>query len=55
MTGTRIAALGHYQPAKVLTNHDLAALVDTSDEWISSRVGIRTRHVAGPDEPGDEL
>ncbi|MFF3749033.1 beta-ketoacyl-ACP synthase III [Streptomyces sp. NPDC002018] len=55
MTGTRIAALGHYQPAKVLTNHDLAAMVDTSDEWISSRVGIRTRHVAGPDEPVDEL
>ncbi|MFF5563696.1 beta-ketoacyl-ACP synthase III [Streptomyces sp. NPDC012623] len=55
MTGTRIAALGHYQPAKVLTNHDLAAMVDTSDEWISSRVGIRTRHVAGPDEPVDAL
>lgn len=55
MTGTRIAALGHYQPAKVLTNHDLAALVETSDEWISSRVGIRTRHVAGPEEPVDEL
>ncbi|MCL7375537.1 beta-ketoacyl-ACP synthase III [Streptomyces sp. 35G-GA-8] len=55
MTGTRIAALGHYQPAKVLTNHDLAAMVDTSDTWISSRVGIRTRHMAGPDEPVDEL
>lgn len=55
MTGTRIAALGHYQPAKVLTNEDLAALVDTSDEWIRSRVGIRTRHIAGPDEPVDEL
>ncbi|MFF8289829.1 beta-ketoacyl-ACP synthase III [Streptomyces sp. NPDC016309] len=55
MTGTRIAALGHYQPAKVLTNADLAALVDTSDEWITSRVGIRTRHVAGPDEPVDEM
>ncbi|MGW5421924.1 beta-ketoacyl-ACP synthase III [Streptomyces sp. NPDC003943] len=55
MTGTRIAALGHYQPAKVLTNEDLAALVDTSDEWITSRVGIRTRHVAGPEEPVDEL
>ncbi|MFF0473250.1 beta-ketoacyl-ACP synthase III [Streptomyces sp. NPDC004284] len=55
MTGTRIAALGHYQPARVLTNHDLAELVDTSDEWILSRVGIRTRHVAGPDEPVDEL
>ncbi|MES5819009.1 beta-ketoacyl-ACP synthase III [Streptomyces sp. RG80] len=55
MIGSRIAALGHYQPAKVLTNEDLAELVDTSDEWIRSRVGIRTRHVAGPDEPVDEL
>ncbi|MFF0739992.1 beta-ketoacyl-ACP synthase III [Streptomyces sp. NPDC004111] len=55
MTGSRIVALGHYQPAKVLTNEDLAKLVDTSDAWITSRVGIRTRHVAGPDEPVDEL
>ncbi|MFE9772113.1 beta-ketoacyl-ACP synthase III [Streptomyces sp. NPDC005931] len=55
MTGSRIAAVGHYQPAKVLTNEDLAGMVDTSDEWITSRVGIRTRHVAGPDEPVDEL
>ncbi|MDN3293867.1 beta-ketoacyl-ACP synthase III [Streptomyces ficellus] len=55
MTGTRIAALGHYQPAKVLTNDDVAALVDTSDEWITTRVGIKTRHVAGPDEPVDEM
>ncbi|MEV8564893.1 beta-ketoacyl-ACP synthase III [Streptomyces sp. NPDC051322] len=55
MTGTRIAALGHYQPAQVLTNEDLAALVDTSDEWIRTRVGIRTRHIAGPEEPVDEL
>ncbi|MPY63175.1 beta-ketoacyl-ACP synthase III [Streptomyces spongiae] len=55
MNGTRIAAVGHYQPAKVLTNEDLAGMVDTSDEWIMSRVGIRTRHIAGPDEPVDEL
>ncbi|MFE9996846.1 beta-ketoacyl-ACP synthase III [Streptomyces avermitilis] len=55
MNGSRIAAVGHYQPAKVLTNEDLASLVDTSDEWIRSRVGIRTRHIAGPDEPVDEL
>ncbi|MER5216944.1 beta-ketoacyl-ACP synthase III [Streptomyces sp. NPDC002838] len=55
MNGTRIAAVGHYQPAKVLTNEDLAGLVDTSDEWIRSRVGIRTRRIAGPDEPVDEL
>ncbi|OEJ34480.1 beta-ketoacyl-ACP synthase III [Streptomyces subrutilus] len=55
MTGSRVVALGHYQPAKVLTNEDLAAMVDTTDEWIRSRVGIKTRHVAGPDEPVDEL
>ncbi|MFI0086811.1 beta-ketoacyl-ACP synthase III [Streptomyces bobili] len=55
MNGSRIAAVGHYQPAKVLTNEDLAKLVDTNDEWIRSRVGIRTRHIAGPDEPVDDL
>ncbi|MER5933482.1 beta-ketoacyl-ACP synthase III [Streptomyces sp. NPDC002054] len=55
MTASRVVALGHYQPAKVLTNDDLAALVDTNDEWIRSRVGIRTRRMAGPDEPVDEL
>ncbi|GGQ19744.1 3-oxoacyl-[acyl-carrier-protein] synthase 3 protein 4 [Streptomyces griseomycini] len=55
MIGSRIAAVGHYQPAGVLTNQDLAGMVDTSDEWITSRVGIRTRHIAGPDEPVDEL
>ncbi|MHB9857925.1 beta-ketoacyl-ACP synthase III [Streptomyces sp. YIM S03343] len=55
MNGSRITAVGHYQPAKVLTNEDLRGMVDTSDEWITSRVGIRTRHIAGPDEPVDEL
>ncbi|NUK03514.1 beta-ketoacyl-ACP synthase III [Streptomyces lunaelactis] len=55
MTGSRVVALGHYQPAKVLTNADLAVMVDTSDAWIRSRVGIEPRHVAGPDEPVDEL
>jgi 3-oxoacyl-[acyl-carrier-protein] synthase III len=55
MNGSRIAAVGHYQPARVLTNEDLAGMVDTNDEWITSRVGIRTRHIAGPDEPVDEL
>ncbi|MFF5700911.1 beta-ketoacyl-ACP synthase III [Streptomyces sp. NPDC012794] len=55
MTGSRVVALGHYQPAKVLTNEDLAAMVETNDEWIRSRVGIRTRHIAGADEPVDEL
>ncbi|MFD3809159.1 beta-ketoacyl-ACP synthase III [Streptomyces sp. NPDC058611] len=55
MTGSRVVALGHYQPARVLTNEDLSAMVDTTDEWIRSRAGIKTRHIAGPDEPVDEL
>ncbi|MFG2818732.1 beta-ketoacyl-ACP synthase III [Kitasatospora sp. NPDC048365] len=46
MTASRIVALGHYQPPKVLSNDDLKKLVDTDDEWIRSRVGIRTRHIA---------
>lgn len=44
--GSRIVALGHHQPVKVLTNDDLAAMVDTNDEWIQSRVGIRERRIA---------
>ncbi|TDQ45960.1 beta-ketoacyl-ACP synthase III [Actinorugispora endophytica] len=48
--GARIVALGEYQPANIVTNADLAARVDTSDEWIQSRVGIRERRVAGPEE-----
>ncbi|KQV18575.1 MULTISPECIES: beta-ketoacyl-ACP synthase III [unclassified Kitasatospora] len=46
MTASRIVSLGHFQPPKVLTNDDLALLVDTDDEWIRSRVGIRSRHLA---------
>jgi len=48
--GARILAFGGYQPARVVTNDDLAVLVDTSDEWIRSRVGIASRRLAGPDE-----
>src|SRR5579859_1867194 len=48
--GARILAFGGYQPATVVTNDDLAAKVDTSDEWIRSRVGIASRRIAGPDE-----
>ncbi|QKW20053.1 ketoacyl-ACP synthase III [Kitasatospora sp. NA04385] len=46
MTASRIVALGHHQPPKILSNDDLSAMVDTDDEWIRSRVGIRTRHIA---------
>ncbi|MGO8883073.1 MAG: beta-ketoacyl-ACP synthase III [Streptosporangiaceae bacterium] len=46
----RILAFGGYQPARVVTNDELAAAVDTNDEWIRSRVGIASRRIAGPDE-----
>jgi 3-oxoacyl-[acyl-carrier-protein] synthase III len=48
--GTRVAAFGAYQPATVVTNADLAERLDTSDEWIRSRVGIAERRIAGPTE-----
>ncbi|MFN3167378.1 MAG: beta-ketoacyl-ACP synthase III [Phycisphaeraceae bacterium] len=44
--GVRLAGVGTALPERVLTNADLAALVDTSDEWIAQRTGIRTRHIA---------
>jgi 3-oxoacyl-[acyl-carrier-protein] synthase III len=46
MAGSRILSLGHYQPARLVTNDDLAAVVDTNDEWIRDRVGIATRRIA---------
>ncbi len=46
----RITGWGAYAPETILTNADLARLVDTSDEWIVSRTGIRERRVAGPHE-----
>lgn len=46
MPGSRMTALGHHQPARVLTNTDLEGMVDTSDEWIRRRTGITTRHIA---------
>ncbi len=45
-----IAGVGHYAPDKVLTNHDLEQMVDTSDEWIRTRTGIRERHIAAEGE-----
>jgi 3-oxoacyl-[acyl-carrier-protein] synthase-3 len=48
--GSRIIGLGSYQPETVVSNHDLAARMDTSDEWIRERVGIANRRVAAKDE-----
>ena len=50
MAGAKILAFGGYQPDKVVTNDDLAKLVDTNDEWIRARVGIQSRRVARDDE-----
>lgn len=43
---SRIKGTGSYLPEKVLTNHDLEKLVDTTDEWITDRTGIKERHIA---------
>ena len=45
---TRIASLATYVPPRVLSNADLEKMLDTSDEWIVQRVGIRERHIAAP-------
>jgi 3-oxoacyl-[acyl-carrier-protein] synthase-3 len=55
VTYARISGTGSYLPEKVLTNRDLEGLVDTSDEWIFSRTGIRQRHVAAADEQTSDL
>ena len=49
MTG-KICGTGAYIPEKILDNEALSKLVDTSDEWIRSRTGIRRRHIAGEKE-----
>ncbi len=50
-----ILGTGAHSPAKVLTNHDLARLVDTTDEWIVTRTGIRERHIAGKNETTSQM
>jgi 3-oxoacyl-[acyl-carrier-protein] synthase-3 len=51
----RITGTGSYLPEKVLTNHDLEKVVDTTDQWIRERTGIHKRHVAAPDETTCDL
>ena len=50
LKAVRIAGTGSYLPEKILTNHDLERMVETSDEWIASRTGIRERRVAAEGE-----
>ena len=46
MINSKITAIGHHVPALAVTNNDLAQFIDTSDEWIHSRTGIRQRYIA---------
>lgn len=55
MIYSRIIGTGGYLPEKVLTNHDLEAMVDTTDQWITDRTGIKKRHIAGKDETTCDL
>ena len=50
-----IMGCGHYLPARVLSNKELAAQVDTSDEWIVERTGIRNRHIAAEGETTSQM
>jgi 3-oxoacyl-[acyl-carrier-protein] synthase III len=50
VTGARILSFGGYQPARVVTNQDLAAVTGITDDWIRRRVGVVSRRIAGPEE-----
>ncbi|MBC7943919.1 MAG: ketoacyl-ACP synthase III [Burkholderiales bacterium] len=55
MSYARIIGTGSYLPKKVVTNRDLESVVDTSDEWIFTRTGIRQRHIADDSETTSDL
>jgi 3-oxoacyl-[acyl-carrier-protein] synthase-3 len=55
MIRSRVRGVGSYLPQKVLTNSDLATMVDTSDEWIVQRTGIHERHIAAEGECTSDL
>lgn len=52
---SRIVGTGSYLPAKVLTNRDLERMVDTTDQWVFTRTGIRQRHIAADNEHASDL
>ena len=53
--GIRIIGTGSYTPEKVLTNQDLEKMVETSDEWITTRTGIKERHIAADNQITSDL
>jgi 3-oxoacyl-[acyl-carrier-protein] synthase-3 len=50
-----VAGTGSYVPERVLTNADLEKIVDTSDQWITERTGMKERHIAAPDQAASDL
>src|SRR5436190_23117987 len=50
-----IIGTGSYVPKKILTNEDLSRMVDTSDEWITTRTGIKERRIAAKDEQTSDM
>ncbi len=55
LRGATIAGVGMYVPERILTNAELARMVDTSDEWIVERTGIHERHIAAPEQATSDL
>jgi 3-oxoacyl-[acyl-carrier-protein] synthase-3 len=55
MIHARITGTGSYAPAKIVTNHDLEKLVDTSDDWITERTGIKERRIADKGQTTSDL
>ena len=54
-SGVRILAVGHHAPPAILSNEDLEKVLDTSDEWITTRTGMKRRHVSAPEEATSDL
>lgn len=54
-TAIRVTGVGSYLPDRILTNDDLSRMVDTNDEWIHARTGIRSRHIAAEGETTSDL
>jgi 3-oxoacyl-[acyl-carrier-protein] synthase-3 len=55
LRGVKIVGVGHYAPARVVTNHDLEAWLDTTDEWITTRTGMKRRHWTSDNEATSDL
>jgi 3-oxoacyl-[acyl-carrier-protein] synthase III len=53
--GVKIVGVGHYAPARVVSNHDLEQWLDTSDDWITTRTGMKRRHWASEEEATSDL